>query len=303
MSGGKIPEGGVAVGGGAGGSTGVAGGGAGVAAGGGTGLGCGLGFGDGTTSGPKSEGRAPWTRGTSTVPTPMAARSSSVSWGARTMWGVSEIRISLSDPVWVRLVKSLLMIGTLCRPKMPVKESCSLSWRRPPMRLVSPSRTRSVPLTFRVRNVGSSCPPSAEGAPGRLNSAFSSSVMSPEAATRGVMSRLTPTLRYWKEVAGENVPAPPVAVAWKVVTGTGTSWPILSVAFLPSAARRRGEARILVLVSDWRNFANRLFGRLTTKSARLIEERRWARTFVKTSLPLVVTSPSAPVGTNVSPAE
>src|SRR5262249_34936979 len=156
--------------------------------------------------------------------------------------------------------------------------------------------TRSVPLTLRVRNVGSSpLDPIVVVLPRRLNSAFISSVMSPDAATRGVMSRFTPTFRYWNEVAGENVLGP-VAVAWNVVTGTGTSVPILSVAFFPSAARRRGEARIFVLASVCMNFAKRLLGRLTTKSARLIEDKRCARTFVKVPSELLVISPAAPVG-------
>ena len=71
--------------------------------------------------------------------------------------------------------------------------------------------------------------------------------MSPLGVTRGVSSRLTPTFRYWNEVAGAKVPpTPPVFCALKVVTGTGTSVPILRLVFFPSAARSRGVARILV---------------------------------------------------------
>src|SRR5262249_5777292 len=146
----------------------VVGGGAGVGATGGVGEvdvggsggpvgpGGGDGFGEGAGSGPNSDRRAPGTRGTSTVPTPRAGRSSSVSFGAPTMCGGSEIKISLSVPARLRLVNSLLRMGMLCRPKIPVKESVSLDCRRPPMRLVSPSRMRSVPLTLRVRKVGRS---------------------------------------------------------------------------------------------------------------------------------------------------
>ena len=111
------------------------------------------------------------------------------------------------------------------------------------------------------------------------------------------MSRLHPTLRYWKEVAGAKV-VPPVWVAWKVVTGTGTSWPILSEVFLPSAARRRGAARMRVLLSVWRNLARMEEGTLTTKSARLKDESRWARTWVRPS----VDSFRCPVGEKVTPA-
>ena len=148
------------------------------------------------------------------------------------------------------------------------------------MRLVSPSRRRMVPVTLRVRNVGSLplLPTSAES-PSRLNSAVNSSVMSPAALTLGVTFRVTPTFRYWKEVAGANVD-PPVFTVLKVVTGTGTSWPILSSVFLPSAARSLGAARIRVVASDCRNFAKIVEGMLTRKSARLIEESMCARTVV-----------------------
>ena len=54
-------------------------------------------FGSGSGSGPKSGGRAPSTRGTSCVPTRSGMKSSSVSFGPRTMRGVIEIRISDSS--------------------------------------------------------------------------------------------------------------------------------------------------------------------------------------------------------------
>ncbi len=95
-------SGGTVVGGGASGGKrpgergGAAGGaGEGETVGGRAGPGVGEGFGEGAGSDPKSEGRAPRMRGTSTVPTLNATRSSSVTLGARTMWGVIEIRISL----------------------------------------------------------------------------------------------------------------------------------------------------------------------------------------------------------------
>jgi len=88
----------------------------------------------------------------------------------------------------------------------PVKVEASLPCSRPPIRPVSPSRRRSVPVTLRVRNVGTltglSALPTLRSEPSRLNSAVSSIVMSPLAATRGVSVRFTPTLRYWKLVAG-----------------------------------------------------------------------------------------------------
>ena len=80
--------------------------------------------------------------------------------------------------------------------------------------------------------------------------------MSPAALTLGVMSRLTPTLRYWNEVAGEKRRCRRSAVAWKVVTGTGTSVPILSVVFLPSAARSRGAARMRGVAVGLEELAN-----------------------------------------------
>jgi hypothetical protein len=69
------------------------------------------------------------------------------------------------------------------------------------------SRSRSVPLTLRVRKVGPRA--DAPASPSRLNSAAISSTMSPLGVTLGVSSRLTPTFRYWNDVAGANVPAPP----------------------------------------------------------------------------------------------
>src|SRR6187397_2231829 len=107
--------------------------------------------------------------------------------------------------------------------------------------------------------------------------------MSPLGVTRGVSSRFTPTFRYWKDVAGANVPpTPPVDAAVNVVTGTGTSVPILRLVFLPSAARSRGAARIFELPLVWRKRARTVDGRVTRKSAALIDDRRWARmlTFV-----------------------
>ena len=90
----------------------------------------------------------------------------------------------------------------------PVKLSASRPWIRPPRSVVSPSRSRRMPVTFRVRNVGTLmgfCPvPTFRSSPIGLNSAAISRVMSPLALTLGVISRLTPTLRYWKDVAGAN---------------------------------------------------------------------------------------------------
>ena len=94
----------------------------------------------------------------------------------------------------------------LFMPSDPAKLVVSALWSRPPINPVSPSRRRRTPVTLRVEKVGTlmgfcSLPTLLVG-PRMLNSAAISSVMSPLAETRGVRLRFTPTVLYWKLVAG-----------------------------------------------------------------------------------------------------
>ena len=165
-----------------------------------------VGVGAGSGAGPKIDPRRPSTRGTSCVPTRSGTMSSSKTFGPRTMRGVIEISTSDSSFLLMRAPNSFPMTGMLFIPSAPVKLEASLPCSRPPMSPVSPSRRRSVPVTLRVRNVGTltglSALPTLRSEPSRLNSAVSSIVMSPLAATRGVSVRFTPTFRYEKLVAG-----------------------------------------------------------------------------------------------------
>ncbi len=74
--------------------------------------------------------------------------------------------------------------------------------------------------------------------------------------------------------------------------------PILSSAFLPSAARSRGAARIRTVDSFCRKRTKRVEGMLTIQSAWLSDERKGAR--MLSSPP--ETSPEAPVGDSVAEA-
>ena len=77
-----------------------------------------VGGGFGSASGsPKSAGRAPWTRTSSSVPTPSGVRSSSVIFGARTTCGVIEIRTSRSSAVFVFCPKIRLRMWDLLDPE------------------------------------------------------------------------------------------------------------------------------------------------------------------------------------------
>ncbi len=189
---------------GADGATGAGGAAAGAAGAGDAGLGPAAGSASGSV--PKSGGRAPSTLGTSWVPTRSATRSSSVTFGARTTRGVIEMRTSVSSFWRRRSPKSLPMIGMLFIPMAPANELASRPCRRPPMRPVSPSRRRRTPVTLRVKKVGTLIGllslPTLRSSPSRLNSAASSRVTSPLAATRGVRLRFTPTFLYVKLVAG-----------------------------------------------------------------------------------------------------
>ena len=106
---------------------------------------------------------------------------------------------SVSSFVLFGAVNSLLRMGMLWRPTIPLKAAASCPCRRPPMRLVSPSRTRSTPSIFRLRKVGTLSglwsEPTFRFGPIWLNSADISSVISPLAFTFGVIWRLTPTVR------------------------------------------------------------------------------------------------------------
>ena len=123
--------------------------------------------------------------------------SSSVTFGPRTTRGVIDMMISVSSFFFPRFPSSLPRIGMLSMPSAPAKLLVSLLWSRPPMSPVSPSRKRSVPVTVRVRNVGTSVLldslPTFRSPPSRLNSAAISNWMSPVADTRGVSLRFTPT--------------------------------------------------------------------------------------------------------------
>jgi hypothetical protein len=131
------------------------------------------------------------------VPISTDCRSAVVTLGARTRCGVIDIMISWSSWVLLREVRILFRMGMLCTPRIPAKVSVSMPCRRPPRRVVSPSWRRSVPVTLRVRNVGTlsgfAPVPTLRSAPMELNSASISSVMSPFGFTRGVISRFTPT--------------------------------------------------------------------------------------------------------------
>ena len=129
--------------------------------------------------------------------------------GARTIRGVREMMTSFSSDRFWLLPNSLPMIGMLATPRAPDTDAASLASSSPPMSPVSPSRSRITLVTLRVRNVGTtsgfSPPLTARSSPRRLNSATTSRVMSPLALTSGVITRFTPTLRYWKLVAGAKV--------------------------------------------------------------------------------------------------
>ena len=88
-------------------------------------------------------------------------------------------------------------------------------------------------------------------------------------------------------------------VSDEVVIGIGTSVPTFSSAFFPSAARRRGEDKSRTVESVCRKRKKTVEGTVTTQSARLSDDRNWARTLVKPPSP---SSPSWPVGASVMPA-
>ena len=111
--------------------------------------------------------------------------------------------------------------------------------------LVSPSRRRMVEFTVRLLNVGRPWKPAA---PTAEISSLSSSETSPSWCARGVMSMLTPTFLYSKDVMGCWA-MPPLAIAVNVVTGTGTWSPNRAWAVSPSETLSWGLARSRVEVS------------------------------------------------------
>ena len=154
------------------------------------------------------------------------------------MRGVRVITMSVSA-VSLRLRENRRpMTGTLARPGKPTTVVRSSSLMRPARMFVSPSRSRIMLVTVRLRNVGLFW----KSAPSDEISSFRASVTSPSWCTRGVMSMFTPTSLYSNEVTG-CWGRPPVAMGEKTVTGTGTWSPKRACAVWPSVARSCGLAR------------------------------------------------------------